>query len=378
MTMHVTIFFDHNAAILFILHAGSNFCNVSDVSKCQLYNLTMDMMANEKKLRLLIDQLNLADKIIYIFIVIFTILGNTLVLVATWRERRLHEPNKYFIASLAVADLMVGMFVGPLRLYQLNLDVQSILDTSVHLCRFMVWIDTLALTASIYILTFISFDRYLKISKPLHYKSRMTTSNSLKIIFIIWFISTAFATYAAAPDSGSKGVVITAAVCLLDRSKVFYTFLAVTAFFLPTMVILVMYAFIFVVVHKRHKMLRNGELGQISNASRSAFLQDIKTIKMLVTVVGVFTLCWGPYFISIVLLHYNPSLVDIGNRRLSYHVYYRSRITYTVIYILPYFNSLCNPIIYAYLDQNYKQAFKNLFQRIVFRSSRPQQANTRR
>ena len=376
--MHVTIFFDHNAAILFILHAGSNFCNVSDVSKCQLYNLTMDTMANEKKLRLLIDQLNLADKIIYIFIVIFTILGNTLVLVATWRERRLHEPNKYFIASLAVADLMVGMFVGPLRLYQLNLDVQSILDTSVHLCRFMVWIDTLALTASIYILMFISFDRYLKISKPLHYKSRMTTSNSLKIIFIIWFISTAFATYAATPDSGSKGVVITAVVCLLDKSKVFYTFLAVTAFFLPTMVILVMYAFIFVVVHKRHKMLRNGELGQISNASRSAFLQDIKTIKMLVTVVGVFTLCWGPYFISIVLFHYNPSLVDIGNRRLSYHVYYRSRITYAVIYILPYFNSLCNPIIYAYLDQNYKQAFKNLFQRIVFRSSRPQQANTRR
>ena len=178
-----------------------------------------------------------ADKIMYIFIVIFTILGNTLVLVATRRERRLHEPNKYFIASLAVADLMVGMFVGPLRLYQLNLDVQSILDTSVHLCNFMVWIDTLALTASIYTLTFISFDRHLKISKPLQYKSRMTTSKSLKIIFIIWFISTAFATYAATPDSGSKGVVITAAVCLLDGSKVFYTFLAVTAFFLPSVLI---------------------------------------------------------------------------------------------------------------------------------------------
>ena len=69
----------------------------------------------------------------------------------------------------------------------------------------MVWIDTLALTASVYTLMFIIFDRYLKISKPLQYRSRMTTTKSLKIIFIIWLISTAFATYAATPDSGSNG-----------------------------------------------------------------------------------------------------------------------------------------------------------------------------
>ena len=46
---------------------------------------------------------------------ILIIMGNTLVLLATWRERSLHQPNKYFIGSVAVADLLVGIFIGPVR-----------------------------------------------------------------------------------------------------------------------------------------------------------------------------------------------------------------------------------------------------------------------
>jgi hypothetical protein len=115
------------------------------------------------------------EKNVTIFIMIFTILGNTLVLVTTWREKSLHQPNKYFVACLAVADLMVGLFVAPLWLHHLIKEVNGDHDTiemSIHLCRFIVWIDTFTLTASIYSLTFISFDRYVKISK-----SRITNDN---------------------------------------------------------------------------------------------------------------------------------------------------------------------------------------------------------
>jgi hypothetical protein len=321
-----------------------------------------------------LDELGLAHNIILIIFAICTIVGNTLVLVATWRETNLHQPNKYFIACLAVADLLVGAIVEPLKLYQVSLDDESRLTMSIHLCRFAVWIDTVALSASIYTLTFISFDRYLKVRKPLQYRSRITTSKSLKVIFIIWLISTAFATYAATPHSGSRGILSTSDKnCSLsdDRNEVkgFYTFLAVSAFFLPTTVILVMYALIFVVVHKRQKMLRNGELGQTCNDQnqRSAFLQDLKAIRMLLVIVGVFILCWGPLIICLMLLFYYPHFVDSDNRSLSYwYLFYAGE---TLVYTLPLFNSLCNPIIYACLDQTYRAAFKNLFQRMMCRPS---------
>jgi hypothetical protein len=302
----------------------------------------------------------LALAITIIIFAIVTILGNTLVLVTTWRERSLHEPSKYFIVCLAVADLLVGMILEPLFVFQL---VFGALARNNDVCRFMVGLDTVALTASIYSLTFISFDRYLKLRKPLQYRCRMTTSKSLKIIFIIWFISTAFATYAATPDSGSNGILFTAKFsvsCLPDVSKAkrFYTFLAVSAFFLPTLVILIMYALIFVVVHKRQKMLRNGELGQTFNDrnQQRAFLQNLKTIRVLLVVAGVFILCWGPFFINLLLVYYSRESIEI--------------VALLVGLVLPYFNSLCNPIIYACLDRTYREAFKNLFQRMCGLRSR--------
>ena len=317
------------------------------------------------------EQLYLAKTITITFSAILTILGNTLVLVATWKERSLHQPNKYFIACLAVADLLVGMVVAPLKVYQYNFYFKFY-TMPTHLCRFIVFVDTLALTASIYSLTFISFDRYLKISKPLQYKSRMTTSTSLKVILIIWFISTGISTYAATPQSGSMGFLTTAfAFCTADRNKVkaFYTFVEVTAFFLPTVVILAMYALIFLVVHKRQTMLRNGGLGQRCNVpnQRSVFLQDLKVIRMLLIVVGVFILCWSPFFIFNLLQLYVPNIVDWASRSLNY--LYSIKITAAVITVLPQLNSLCNPIIYACLDNTYRVAFKNLFQRLMCRTS---------
>jgi uncharacterized membrane protein YbaN (DUF454 family) len=232
----------------------------------------------------------------------------------------------------------------------------------------MAWIHTFVLVASIFALTFISFDRHFKISKPLQYKSRMTTSKSLKIIFIIWLISIAFATYAATPHSGSRYGLI-CSTNDFNKIKGYYTFLAVSVFFLPTTVILVMYALVFDVVRKRQKMLRNGDLGQTCNdwTQRRVFLQDLKAIRMLLVVVGVFILCWGLYFIYILLLLYYPNLTNSDTRSISY--LRLILLAESVIAILPFFNSFCNPIIYACPDQTYREAFKNVFQRMISRTT---------
>ena len=291
-------------------------------------------------------------------------MGNTLVLLATWRKRSLHQPNKYFIACLAVADLLVGIFIGPARAYRPYLRLRHTVHTvSIHFCRFMVWIDTLAVTASVYTLMFISFDRHLKISKPLQYRSRMTTSKSLKIIFIIWLISTAFATYAATPDSGSYGFLAYGGGLCPDyhsgtssKRDGYETFLYASVIFLPAIIILIMYARIFVVTHKRQRMLRNGELGETSTGQnqRSVFRHDLKNVRMLLIVVGVFFFCWLPLIIA----HFSVI-----------HTQFISNLRYYLLArLLPLINSLCNPIIYACLDQTYREAFKHLFQKMMGRT----------
>ena len=307
-----------------------------------------------------IIQLSLTEKIFTILTIILIIFGNSFVLLATWREKILHQPNKYFVACLAVADLLVGMFVGPLRVYVISF--KSKRNMSIHLCRFSVWIDTLAVTASIYSLMFISFDRYLKISKPLQYRSRMTTSRSMQIIFIIWLISLAIATYAATPDSGSRGfIAIVGGFCPsadINKRKQFYTFLSVSVIFLPIIVMMLMYSLIFVVAHKRQKMLRNGQLGETcpgqNHRQRSVLRQDMKNVRMLLTVLGVFLLCWYPFIIISILSLYSPNIIDLN-----------IFIVFRVTLLLCLINSLCNPIIYACMDQTYRQAFKHLLQRMM-------------
>ena len=314
------------------------------------------------------DQLSPVQKILYTLISILIITGNALVLLATWRDRSLHQPNKYLVACLAVADLLVGTFIGPAMVYGMSVDSKSLHDMSIHLCRFMVWIDNLAITASVFTLTFISFDRYLKISKPLQYRSRMTTSKSFKIIFIIWLISTALATYSATPDSGANGILINSFHCRADNTPSKIVALSISLcviLFLLVTVMLTMYVRIFIVAHKRQKMLRNGELSETSTGQnqRSVLRQDLKIVRMLLIVAGVFCLCCFPLSIwnLLIIIHYPNSMLN--NWSLGYR--YRMIIFHYLAHLLALSNSLCNPIIYACLDKTYREAFKRLFKKMM-------------
>ena len=152
----------------------------------------------------------------------------------------------------------------------------------------------------------------------------MTTSKSFKIIFIIWLISTAFATYAATPDSGAYGILINGLNCRTDNNtpskKVAWRTSISANLFLLVTITLAMYVRIFVVAHKRQKMLRNGELGETSTGQnqRSVLRQDLKIVRMLLIVAGVFCLCCLPGAIWYLLSNYYPNFIDSNYRSLSY------------------------------------------------------------
>lgn len=54
--------------------------------------------------------------VLEVLVAIFAIIGNALVLVAFYKERRLRKKSNYYIISLACADFCVGIFGIPLAI----------------------------------------------------------------------------------------------------------------------------------------------------------------------------------------------------------------------------------------------------------------------
>lgn len=104
---------------------------------------------------------------VVIVIILVIILGNALVVVAIARDRRnLGGLQNWFIASLAVADLLVGLFIMPLSLTNELMGHWVFGDA---MCQLWLSTDVLLCTASILNLVLISLDRYWSITKAIVY-----------------------------------------------------------------------------------------------------------------------------------------------------------------------------------------------------------------
>lgn len=96
--------------------------------------------------------------------------GNGLVIVAFRRERRLRRRTNYYIVSLAVADLLVGLVGIPCAV------LSSVgLPKQLHLCMLSVSLLVVLCTVSILSLVAVSADRYWAILYPMAYSTNSNT-----------------------------------------------------------------------------------------------------------------------------------------------------------------------------------------------------------
>lgn len=125
--------------------------------------------------------------IILCLLSVFVVLGNLLVVSAIWHETQLHSVTNYLIASLAAADCLVGLVVMPFSVIS-----EAIIGSWTFgptWCDLWHSFDVLASTASILNLCAISFDRYLAITNPISYPTRMTPKRVAFIIMSLWACS---------------------------------------------------------------------------------------------------------------------------------------------------------------------------------------------
>ncbi|XP_020777148.2 muscarinic acetylcholine receptor M3 [Boleophthalmus pectinirostris] len=115
-----------------------------------------------------------------------TIIGNILVVVSFKVNRQLKTVNNYFLLSLAVADLIIGVI--SMNVYTAFL-VMGYWAMGNWACDLWLAIDYVASNASVMNLLVISFDRYFSITRPLTYRAKRTTKRAGIMIGLAWFVS---------------------------------------------------------------------------------------------------------------------------------------------------------------------------------------------
>ncbi|XP_027523836.1 5-hydroxytryptamine receptor 6 isoform X1 [Corapipo altera] len=120
------------------------------------------------------------------FIILLTTAGNFLLILLIITQRSLRNTSNYFLVSLFMSDLMVGLVVmPPATLNQLY--GRWVLRGD--FCSLWASFDVMCCSASILNLCIISLDRYLLIISPLKYKMRMTSCRALWLVLATWTVA---------------------------------------------------------------------------------------------------------------------------------------------------------------------------------------------
>ncbi|XP_031549560.1 dopamine receptor 4-like isoform X2 [Actinia tenebrosa] len=256
---------------------------------------------------------------------VFTIFGNTLVCMAFATNKRLRILTNFYVASLAISDVLVAVVNIPLWTYWRAINFCNFRGNPLY--ETYVIFDILCGTASIWNMAAISIDRLLAVVHPTVYRARLNKKPKLAayIIIYVWTFSTAMA------------------LLRFTWKKWNYAlFLVVLSFFIPLFIILFSYGKIYSVVRYRAKWT-------------GSVLIELRLARTLAIVIGAFVLCWGPFFMFNIVAYYCRRNCKYGNAT-------------EIIKWFQYTSSCINPIIYTIRNKEFRYTFHKLIFRCDYRN----------
>lgn len=255
---------------------------------------------------------------------VLIILGNFFT-IRVFHRHRSRKRSYFLLISLAVADLMVGLFAIPLFIIENSTEYQYfrwLVPTS---------FDAFTGLTSIYTLAVISMERMFAIVCPLRHRT-LTSRNYIYAIAIPWIAAAVFISFIIL---NSKGVI-------KHTSYKFFPFLFLIT---PLLTMCVAYFSIWI-KQKSTKGIRNYRAARESKLAKTLFL-----------VTGASLLTWTPFQIM-------NNLFLFQGLQISLTVFYLSKI-------LQFSNSLVNVVIYPLRIPEFKTTLKNIIHCCGAASQRP-------
>ncbi|XP_075145070.1 5-hydroxytryptamine receptor 2A [Haematobia irritans] len=187
----------------------------------------------------------------FLFVLFFIFaggLGNILVCLAVALDRRLQNVTNYFLFSLAIADLLVSLFVMPLGAIPAFLGYWPLGFTW---CNIYVTCDVLACSSSILHMCFISLGRYLGIRNPLGSRHRSTKRLAGMKIAIVWLMAMIVSSSITVLGLvNEKNIMPQPNVCVINN-RAFFVFGSLVAFYIPMVMMVITYALTIPLLRKK-------------------------------------------------------------------------------------------------------------------------------
>lgn len=291
---------------------------------------------------------------LYGSISVLAVVGNFLVMWVVATSRRMQSVTNCYIANLALADIVIGLFAVPFQ-FQAALLQRWLLPH--FMCPFCPFVQALSVNVSVFTLTAIAVDRHRAIITPL---SAHTSKRIAKVIIVvIWFLALSL----AAPMAMSWEVIMADEVDPDTKHYYKKPFCAPTEFGSHSLAIyrLLLYIFQYVIplcvitfayAHMAMKLWGARAPGNAQETRDANHMRNKKkVIKMLVLVVALFALCWLPLQSYLLLQSFFPSINE----------YKYINVLFFCFDWLAMSNSCYNPFIYAIYNEKFKKEFKQRF-----------------
>uniref|UniRef100_A0A665UTS9 Opioid receptor, delta 1b n=1 Tax=Echeneis naucrates TaxID=173247 RepID=A0A665UTS9_ECHNA len=280
---------------------------------------------------------------LYSLICVVGLLGNVLVMYVVVRYTKMKTATNIYIFNLALADSLATSTLP----FQSAKYLMNTWPFGELLCKLVIAIDYYNMFTSIFTLTMMSVDRYIAVCHPVKALDFRTPTKAKLINVFIWIFSSAVGVpvmiIAVTDTRPSDGNI----VCKLRFPKaewdtVMKICVFIFAFVIPVLVITVCYSLM--ILRLKSVRLLSGSKEKDRNLRRIT--------RMVLVVVAAFVICWTPIHIYIIV----KTIVDFNHSNLLV------KASWHLCIALGYTNSSLNPVLYAFLDENFKRCFRDFCQ----------------
>ncbi|KAG8549197.1 hypothetical protein GDO81_022295 [Engystomops pustulosus] len=121
--------------------------------------------------------------IFFLLIYLMTVFSNFLIILLVVTCAHLHTPMYFFLGNLAFLDMSYSSVTAPRILFDLSTQHWSM---SLSECKAQMFFLTYFASSEAYMLSSMSYDRFVAICRPLHYSQLMSWSMCTQMVTLVW------------------------------------------------------------------------------------------------------------------------------------------------------------------------------------------------